>query len=99
MSIKIEVKEEKAATKSGVSAKTGKAYSIREQEAWAYTCGRDGKPYPYPVRINITLNDDQQPYPAGAYTISPASFYANRFNNLEIGLILQPIAAAAVKAA
>jgi len=100
MSIKIEVKEAISKTKSGVSARTSKPYTIREQEAWAYTVGRDGKPHPYPVRISITLNDDQtEPYPVGNYTISPASFYANRFNGLECGLILQPLAAAARQAA
>jgi hypothetical protein len=100
MSIKIEVKTTEVSTKSGTSAKTGKPYSIREQEAWAYTTDRDGRPHPYPQRIRITLGDDQPPYPTGLHTLSPASFFVDRFGGLALGPVLQPLGAVpAAKAA
>lgn len=92
MSIKIEVKSNEIHVKSGTSARTGKPYTIREQEAWAYTADKEGKPHPYPVRIRVQLGDEQDAYPLGDYTISPASFYADRFNSLALGLVLSPVA-------
>lgn len=91
MSIKIEVKTTEVQTKSGTSAKSGKPYSIREQEAWAYTTDREGKPHPYPQRIRLTLGDDQQPYPVGLHTLGPASFYVDRFSGLALGPVLVPL--------
>lgn len=98
--IKIEFKDNISKTKSGVSARTGKPYSIREQEGWAYTFDRQGKPHPYPQKCSITLPDEMQDaYPAGVYTLSPASIYLNRFGQLELAPALVPVAAAAKVAA
>lgn len=98
--IKIEVESAETVTKSGVAAKTGKPYNIREQKAYAYTVAPDGKPNRYPTSIKISLRDEQPPYQPGLYTLSPASLYTNKFDQLEISAILAPLpAAAAVKAA
>ena len=95
MSIQIEIKSIEVKIKSGISAKNGRPYSIAEQEAWAYTYDMEGRPHPYPQRIKLTLKGDQpQPYPLGMYGISPTSFFVDRFNGLEVGLILQPIKSA-----
>ncbi|MDO9449342.1 MAG: single-stranded DNA-binding protein [Rugosibacter sp.] len=99
MSIKIEVSSAEVLTKSGIAAKTGKPYTIREQEAYAHTVSQDGTPQKYPSRIKVMLKDNQQPYAPGFYTIAPESFFVDRFDSLDIGLILRPINAAAVKAA
>lgn len=96
--IKIEIESAETVTKSGVAAKTGKPYSIREQKAYAYTVAPDGKPNRYPTSIKISLRDEQPPYQPGLYTLSPASLYTNKFDQLEIGPILVPMAAT-VKAA
>lgn len=95
MSIKIEVASASFETRSGVSARTGKPYSMKEQEAFAYTVSRDGELSKYPQRIKITLNDNQGPYPVGFYTVAPESFYVDRFDSLTLGLILRPLQAAA----
>lgn len=97
--IKIEIKSPEVRTKSGIAAKTGKPYTIREQEGWAFTYGRDGKPNPYPVKLSISLRDEQPPHPPGNYTLDPASIYTNRFDQLEISPVLVPVAASVVKAA
>lgn len=96
--IKIEIDSAEVKTKSGVSARTGKPYSMREQKGYAYTCDRDGKPNRHPNTLCITLRDDQQPYAPGFYTLSPASFYTNKYDQLEISPVLVPMQAP-VKAA
>lgn len=99
MSIKIEVSSTAIKTKSGVSTRTNKPYSIREQEAYAYSVDRDGNPHKYPQQIKITLGDDQAPYTPGNYTIAPESFFVDRFGSLSLGLILKPLVAQTARAA
>lgn len=98
--IKIEIASTDVGVKSGVAVKTGKPYSIREQQAFAYVLDRDGQPQKYPQAIRINLRDDQAPYAVGLYTVDPRSFYVDRFDNLALGLVIRaPAAPAAVKAA
>lgn len=98
--IKVEVKSTEVVTKSGVSARTNKPYSIREQVAvYAFLFDRDGRANPYPTRVTISLRDEQEPYPVGLYTLAPESFYVDRFNALSLGLVLRPMAQPAAKAA
>lgn len=83
--LKVTVETQVVDVKSGTSAKTGKPYSIREQEAWVQTYGKDGKPYPHPQKFKLTLDDDQpEPYPLGAYIVDPSSIYIDRFGQLSI---------------
>lgn len=97
--IKIEVKSSDITTKSGVAAKTGKPYTIREQEAWAFLYSAGG-PQPYPSRIVLNLEDDQTAYAAGAYTIDPSSIYVGDFGSLRLGrLRLKSLATSARAAA
>jgi len=100
--IKVEVKSIEVVTKSGTSARTGKPYSIREQVGvYAFLIDREGKPNPYPTRINLSLRDEQEPYPVGQYVLGAESFYVDRFNALSLGPVLRPLAQASqsVKAA
>jgi len=100
--IKIEVESTEIKTKSGQSAKTGKNYSIREQDAWAFLADPDGKPQKHPVAMKITLEDNQAPYPVGAYVLQASSVYVADFGRLSIGRVRMnpiPAAAAPVRAA
>lgn len=90
--IKIEIDNPEVRTKSGVSARTGKPYTIREQKGYAYLCDREGKPNKHPSTLVITLGDDQPPYAPGFYTLSPSSFYTDRFDNLALSPVLVPVA-------
>lgn len=92
--IKIEIQSADVKVKSGISARTGKPYSIPEQQGFAFTYSRDGKPNSYPVKVAIVLGEDQQPYPPGVYQLAPESFYTNRFDQLEISPVLKPLASA-----
>lgn len=95
--IRIEVKSTEVRSISGTS-KTGKPYNIRDQEAYAYTVGRDGQPRPYPERISLQLEDDQAPLEPGIYTLAPASLYVGDYGRLMLGrpqlVKAQPVAAA-----
>ena len=97
MSIQIEIKST-AINSKNVTAKqgqrAGQVMTITEQEAYAHTFDANGNKHAYPTRIvlNIDAQRGQQPYPPGIYMVSPSSFYANRFNQLELGrLQLVPV--------
>lgn len=93
--LKVTVETEAVDVKNGTSAKTGKPYSIREQEAWILMYGKDGKPYPHPQKFKLTLDDDQEkPYPLGQYILDPASLYIDRFGQIAIRARLRPAPAA-----
>jgi hypothetical protein len=97
--IKIEITSAEVRIKTGTSVRTGKAYNIREQDGYAHTYDREGKPNRYPVRLSVSLEDDQPPYPPGVYTLSPESLYTNRYNQLEIKPVLRPVQQSVAKAA
>lgn len=90
--LKVSVETEVVDVKSGVAAKTGKPYQIREQEAWMYGYGRDGQPQKHPQRIKLTLDDDQEKgYPVGQYILDPASIYVDRFGQVAIRARLRAV--------
>lgn len=98
--LKIQVETTIIDTKTGTSAKTGKPYCIREQEAWMFGFDREGKPQPHPQRIRLTLDDDQKPYEVGSYQLCPSSIYVDRFNQIAIRARLRvPAPAQVAKAA
>lgn len=93
--LKVQVETNTFETKSGVAAKTGKPYSIREQEAWMFCFGRDGKQQPHPQKIKLTLDDDQMAYAVGSYILDPASVYVDRFGQPAIRARLRAAPASA----
>lgn len=76
--MKIEVKSAEVGTKSGVSRKNGKPYSIREQVAWLHNASD-----PYPQRCVLQLEDDQQPYGPGMYETAE-ELRVGSFGRLEV---------------
>lgn len=83
--IQIDIIDPTVRTKSGTAQRTGKSYTIREQEGWAFLFDRNGNRDPHPTKIVITLADDAQPHEKGRYELHPSSIYAGRFGLLEIG--------------
>lgn len=98
--IKIEVKSGTVTERRFPSKREpGKTVLFREQEAWAFLFSVSG-PHPYPSRIVLPLEPDQAAYPPGIYSVNDASVYVGDFGALRLGrLILQPVAAAAQRAA
>lgn len=97
--IKVEIADTRVDVKQGTSSRTGRPYSIREQEGWGYFFDVEGKPHPHPMRVRLTLDDSQQPYPIGAYTVAPESLYADRFGQISIRARLKAADPKALKAA
>lgn len=77
--IRIEVKSTETFQKSGTGKKSGKAYSFKEQAAWAHLPGK-----PYPVEVRLTLNDADTPHAPGIYTLAPESLYVDGFQSLAV---------------
>lgn len=97
--IKIEVNTALVDIKQGTSSRTGKPYTIREQEAWGYFFDMHGQPHPHPMRVRLTLDDTQQPYAPGVYTLAPESLFADRFGQISIRARLKPADGKSLKAA
>lgn len=78
---------------------TAPDYIFYEQPANLHGLCFQGAPVNGGVKMNISLRDDQEPYPAGKYLLGDASFVLN-FGRLELSrnLVLTP-AVAAMKAA
>lgn len=90
--MKVQIMNGEVKAVEGTSAKTGKPYAFRTQEGYAFTLDRKtGQPHPYPIKFEIMLDSDQQPYPAGNYSISETSFYVDRFGRLNLSPRLEPI--------
>lgn len=97
--IKIEVETAQVHERTGTSSKTGKAYRIREQEAWGYFHDADGLVQRHPQKIRIALGDEQPPYQPGVYHLAPESLYPDRFGHVSCRARLKAVAASAPKAA
>jgi hypothetical protein len=85
--VRIEVISDKVSVKSGTARQSGKAYSIREQEAYVFLVDKDGVVPKYPTKIKINIEDGQQPYQPGFYTLSPTSLYVGEFDSLKVGRV------------
>lgn len=82
--IKIEIKPSQATveTRSGVSKKDGKPYTINEQSAYAFLGGD------YPQLFKFNLENGMPAYPAGLYTLHETCLYVGDFQKLRIGKVL-----------
>lgn len=87
MAIVIEIENAQITTRSGTSERTGKPYTIREQQALMF---REGERYP--ERIKVTLDEGMSAYPPGLYTLSDASFSVSRFGAMQVRPLLLRIA-------
>jgi hypothetical protein len=73
---RIEFQSAEVFTKSGTSNRTGKAYNLREQEAFLHMGSG------YPIKCRITLGQDQAPYAPGVYEMrTPLS--VGKFDSLQ----------------
>ncbi|MEG2468766.1 MAG: single-stranded DNA-binding protein [Comamonas sp.] len=100
--IQISVKSTEVRNQRGTAKASGKPYDMNFQTVWAHTSDRNGNPNPYPEKVEVVLekNDQGQAlfYPLGEYTLSPSSIYVDRGGNLTISpklVQLKPKAASA----
>lgn len=88
--IRIEVTNSEVETRTSrkLNPRTNQPYIFHEQQAFAFVHGRDGQPSKYPVRFRISLEDSQEAYKPGFYTIHPNSIYVDKYGSLAIGRVV-----------
>ena len=95
--IRVSVKSTEVRNQSGNAKVTGKPYNLDFQTVWIHTSDRKGNPNPYPEKVEIMLERDQNGaalfYPLGEYTLSPSSIYVGRNGDLSISPRLMPLKA------
>ena len=101
--IKVSVTSTEVRNQSGNAKATGKPYSLNFQTAYFHTHDRNGNPNPFPEKVEIILDKNEQGaalfYPVGEYTLAPASVYVDRGGNLALSPRLVPFKPKAVAAA
>ncbi len=91
--IRIEITSAAVQDRQIPSKKSGELMHFREQEGYAFTYDREGKPNKYPTKIRISLDvedakrgtQEQPAYLVGAYQLAPQSVYVDKFGGLTIG--------------
>lgn len=91
--IKVSVTSTDVRNQSGNSKANGKPYSMNFQTAWVHTYDKTGKPNPFPEKIEVILDKNEQGaalfWAPGEYTLLPESIYVDRSGNLAISPRLQ----------
>lgn len=97
--IQISVKSTEVRNQSGNAKASGKPYSLNFQTVYAHTYDRNGKPNPYPEKVEIILEKDSNGapmfWPLGEYTLAPESVYVDRSGNMAVSPRLQKLVPAA----
>lgn len=97
--IQISVKSTEVRNQSGNAKASGKPYSLNFQTVYAHTYDRNGKPNPYPEKVEIILEKDPNGapmfWPLGEYTLAPESVYVDRSGNMAVSPRLQKLVPAA----
>jgi len=86
--MRIEIKSTDLRNKSGISKKTGKAYSFNIQTGYVQLDKE-----PYPVRCNVTLFDDSPALAVGYYDRVVDYSYVDKFGEIETKFKLVPVVA------
>jgi hypothetical protein len=74
--------------------KKGQPATLSFQEAWVYTVDHEGKPGPFPEKLEFIPPRDEQnqvaAYSPGDYTLHPSAVYIGRDGRLAASLRLTP---------
>ena len=89
--LKVEIKSAEINEKSGISQKTGKPYTIRDQIGYV---SLKGKPYPVEFRFVV----EAAGYPVGNYFFEP-EIYIGGYGQLQLGKNVLLVSQSNVKAA
>lgn len=86
--IQISVKSTEVRNQRGTAKASGKAYDINFQTVYVHTFDRNGKPNPYPEKVEIILEKDESGaalyHNIGEYALAPQSVYVDRSGNLAV---------------
>lgn len=97
--LKVTVTSEALREQRGNSKATGKPYHLTLQTVWLHTFDRAGALNPYPEKVEIILDRDDQGaalyYKTGTYQLAPSSIYVDARGNLAVAPRLQALPKAA----
>jgi len=68
----------------GIGKTSGKPYHMRIQTAYLYPCDDAGTFGEFPDKFEISLEENQQPYPRGHYQLHPSSVRISRDGRIEV---------------
>ena len=86
MALTVEVKSDAVETRQGTSSRNNRPYTIRSQNAYITVYDAQGNKAPYPERISLNLDDNQQAYPVGTYLLdTDKCIYVGDFGRLMLG--------------
>lgn len=78
---------------NGTSKTTGKPYAMAFQDGYFHTIGKDGKPAPYPQKVEFMLDKGTDGaalfWPVGTYVLDPSSVYVDRNGRLALSVRLK----------
>lgn len=101
--IKVQITSTQVRRMTGNAKGTGKPYDMSFQDAWMFLTDRDGKPDPYPTKVEIMLPKDKDGaalfYPEGNYQLHPSSIYVDQTGRLALSPRLVALAPAPKSAA
>lgn len=96
--IKVTVYQTTVREMRGVGKTSGKPYHLRIQNVYVHTIDRDGNSPPVPEKIELFLDDDQEPWAVGDYQLHPSSLYVTREGKLQCSPRLVPLVRKAASA-
>lgn len=67
--------------------KKGSSRTGYKQSGWAHLPDK-----PFPVEIQLRIDEPSKAYQAGVYTLDPKSFWVDRFGSLAVSPVLIPAA-------
>lgn len=73
MPIRITIAQSSAETINYTSKKDGSAQQLRKQIGYAHVVNESNESALYPEKFGFLLNREQQPFPAGEYTLHPSA--------------------------
>lgn len=91
--IKVSIHSTEVRHMSGNSKTSGKPYALAFQDGYFHTIGKDGKPAPYPQKVEFMLEKGQDGaalfWPVGDYILDPSSVYVDRNGRLAVSVRLK----------
>jgi hypothetical protein len=100
--IKVTVTSAAIRRQQGVAKSSVKPYDMSFQTVWMHTFTKDGQPNPYPEKVEVILDKDQDGaalfYAPGEYQLHPSSIYVDARGNVAVAprlVAIKPVPRAA----
>lgn len=94
--LKVTIVSDELRTQKYVSKRDGKPGELYFQTAYVHTVGKDGKPAPFPEKVEFFAERDERTgnpvaHRRGEYTLHPSAIYIDRDGRLAASMRLTPL--------